>query len=136
MRLQGKVAVITGAGQIPGETIGNGRAAAVLFAREGAKLVLANRSLASLEGTRDLLRTEGFEAECVTADVSKEEECAALVRAAVSKFGRIDILHNNVGIGAGDFDTTKIDRQVWDSVLNVNLTGAMLVSKHVLPIMR
>src|SRR6478672_2619026 len=116
MRLEGKVAVITGAGQTQGESIGNGRAAAVLFAREGAKLVLANRSMASLEGTRDLLRKEGLDAECVTADISNEADCAALVKTAVSKFGRIDILHNNVGIA--------------------NLDGAMLISKHVLPVMR
>src|SRR6478736_1957309 len=100
MRLEGKVAVITGAGQTQGESIGNGRAAALLFAREGAKLVLANRSSASLEGTRDLLRTEGFDAECVTADISNENDCAALVDKARAKFGRIDILHNNVGVGS------------------------------------
>ena len=109
MRLEGKVAVITGAGQQKGESIGNGRAAAVLFAREGAKLVLANRSMASLEGTRGLLRKEGFDAECVVADISNENDCAALVKNAVSKFGRIDILHNNVGIGGIDGDTAKIE---------------------------
>jgi NAD(P)-dependent dehydrogenase (short-subunit alcohol dehydrogenase family) len=136
MRLEGKVAVITGAGQTQGESIGNGRAAAVLFAREGAKLVLANRSMASLEGTRELLRKEGYDAECVTADISNEDDCAALVKAAVSKFGRIDILHNNVGIGNLDGDTVKIDRKAWDHVFNVNLDGAMLISKHALPIMR
>src|SRR4051795_11072783 len=92
MRLQGKVAVITGAGQRQGESIGNGRATAVVFAREGAKLFLANRSMASLEETRDLLRKEGFEPECMVADISKEDDCAALINAAASKFGRIDIL--------------------------------------------
>jgi NAD(P)-dependent dehydrogenase (short-subunit alcohol dehydrogenase family) len=97
MQLEGKIAVITGAGQTQGESIGNGRAAAVLFAREGAKLVLA---MASLGGTRELLRKEGFDAGCVLADISNEDDCAALVRTAVSKFGRIDILHNNVGIGS------------------------------------
>jgi NAD(P)-dependent dehydrogenase (short-subunit alcohol dehydrogenase family) len=136
MRLKGKVAVITGAGQRQGDIIGNGRAAAMLFAREGARLLLANRSMASLEETRELLRKEGFDAECVIADISKEEDCAALVNAAVSKFGRIDILHNNVGIGGRDGDTVKIERRAWDNVFNVNLTGAMLISKHVLPIMR
>src|SRR3979409_2011545 len=92
MRLEGKVAVITGAGQTQGESIGNGRAAAVLFAREGAKLLLANRSIASLEETRDLLRKEGYDAECMIADISNEDDCTALVNAAISKFGRIDIL--------------------------------------------
>jgi NAD(P)-dependent dehydrogenase (short-subunit alcohol dehydrogenase family) len=136
MRLEGKVAVVAGAGQTQGESIGNGRAAAVLFAREGAKLVLANRSSASLEGTRELLRREGFGAECVTADISKEDDCATLVSTAISKFGRIDILHNNVGIGSAEGDTIKIERSAWDNVFNVNLDGAMLISKHVLPIMR
>src|SRR5215213_3569054 len=120
MRLEGKVAVITGAGQRQGETIGNGRAAAVLFAREGAKLVLANRSMASLDDTRNILLKEGFDAECVIADISKEDDCAALVKVAVAKFGRIDILHNNVGIGGLDGDTVKIDRRAWDSTFEVN----------------
>ncbi len=136
MRLKGKVAVITGAGQTQGDGIGNGRAAALLFAREGAKLLLANRGVASLNETRELLRSEGFDAECVTADISNEEDCAGLVKTAVSKFGRIDILHNNVGIGGPDGDTIKIDKRVWDNTINVNLDGAMLISKHVLPIMR
>jgi NAD(P)-dependent dehydrogenase (short-subunit alcohol dehydrogenase family) len=136
MRLEGKVAIITGAGQTRGDSIGNGRAAALLFAREGAKLLLANRSTASLDETLELLRKEGLDAECTKADISKEDDCAALMKIAVSKFGRIDILHNNVGIGAADGDTTKIDRQVWDKMFDVNLNGAMLVSKHVLPIMR
>jgi NAD(P)-dependent dehydrogenase (short-subunit alcohol dehydrogenase family) len=136
MRLQGKVAVITGAGQRQGESIGNGRATAVVFAREGAKLLLANRSMASLEETRDLLRKDGFEAEYMIADISKEDDCAALVNAAVSKFGRIDILHNNAGIAGLDGDTTKIERHTWDNIFNVNLNGAMQISKHALPIMR
>jgi|SRR4051794_3094897 NAD(P)-dependent dehydrogenase (short-subunit alcohol dehydrogenase family) len=136
MQLEGKVAVITGAGQTQGESIGNGRAAAVLFAREGAKLVLANRSIASLDGTRELLLKEGFSAECVAADISKEEDCSALVEVATSKFGRIDILHNNVGIGSAEGDTVKIERSAWDHVFDVNLDGAMLISKHVLPVMR
>ena len=136
MRLEGKVAIITGAGQTRGDSMGNGRAAAFLFAREGAKLLLANRSTSSLDETLQLLRKEGLDAECTKADISNEDDCAALVRTAVSKFGHVDILHNNVGIGVGDGDTTKIDRGVWDKVFDVNLSGAMLISKHVLPLMR
>lgn len=136
MRLKDKVAIITGAGQRQGEGVGNGRATAMLFAREGARLVLANRSIASLEETRDLLRKEGADALCVAADVSKSDECAALVRAVVSKHGRLDILHNNVGIVEPDGDTTRIDSERWTHTLNVNLTGAMHISRHVLPIMR
>src|SRR5260370_3578942 len=134
MRLKGKVAVITSGGERQGDIIGKGRAAAVLFAGEGAKLLLANRSMASLEETRELLRKEGFDAECVIADISKEEDCAALVNAAVSRFGRIDILHNNVGIGGRDGDTVKIARRAWDNDLNVNIMRPNLINKHVLPI--
>ena len=90
----------------------------------------------SLEQTRDLLRKEGFDAECMVADISKEDDCATLVNNAVSKFGRIDILHNNVGIGGRDGDTVNIEKSAWDNIFNVNLDGAMLISKHVLPIMR
>ena len=110
MRLEGKVALITGAGQRRGEGIGNGRAAAFLFAREGAKLLLANRSMPSLEETRELLRKEGYDAECMVADISNEDDCAALVNAAISKFGHIDILHNNVGVGGMEGDTVNIKR--------------------------
>ena len=92
--------------------------------------------MVSLEVTRELLREEGFDAECVVADISKEDDCAALVENAVSKFGRIDILHNNVGIGGRDGDTVNIEKSAWDNIFNVNLDGAMLISKHVLPIMR
>jgi NAD(P)-dependent dehydrogenase (short-subunit alcohol dehydrogenase family) len=136
MRLKGKVAIITGAGQRQGENIGNGRAAAVLFAREGATLVLANRSTGSLEETRELLRKEGLDAECVVADISKEDHCAMLVKTVISKFGRIDILHNNVGVAGPDGDTAKIERSAWDNTFDVNLNGAMQISKHTLPIMR
>ena len=136
MRLEGKVAVVTGAGQRPGEGIGNGRATAILFAREGAKVMLANRSIGSAEETRDLIRTEGFEAECVMADVGNEGDCTRLISSALSKYGRIDIVHNNAGIALPDGDTSKIDRNTWDDSINVNLTGAMQISKHVLPVMR
>ena len=136
MRLKGKAAIVTGAGQREGDGVGNGRATAILFAREGARVLLVNRSMASMEGTRELLLKEGAEAACMTADVSKDDDCVAIVKNAVSKFGRIDILHNNVGIVGADGDTTKIERKTWDETLSVNLTGAMQISKHVLPVMR
>ena len=136
MRLKNKVAIVTGAGQRDGDGVGNGRATAILFAREGARVLLVNRSMASMEGTRDLLRKDGVEADCMTGDVSKDDDCAAIMKNAVSMFGRVDILHNNVGTVGPDGDTTKIDRQTWDDTLSVNLTGAMQISKHVLPVMR
>ncbi len=136
MRLQGKVAIITGAGQTAGEGTGNGRATALTFAREGATLVLANRSLASLEETRRQIEQEGYSANCIMADASKEADCKALMETTVAEFGRIDILHNNVGIVAWEGDTVDVDRDAWANVLDINLTGAMLLSKHVLPVMR
>lgn len=136
MRLQGKVAIVTGAGQRPGEGVGNGRATAMIFARQGAKVFLANRSAGSVEETRDLIRAEGFEAECMAADVSVEADCAQLVRSTLGKFGRLDIVHNNAGIALPDGDTLAIERANWDESIRVNLTGAMQISKHVLPPMR
>jgi NAD(P)-dependent dehydrogenase (short-subunit alcohol dehydrogenase family) len=136
VRLEGKIAIITGAGQRSGEGTGNGRATAILFAREGAKVVLANRSLDSVEATRDLLRREGYEADCVACDVSKEEDCRALIEHTARTHGSIDILHNNVGVAHPDGDSSKIDHEGWQATLNVNLTGAMLITKHAVPIMR
>lgn len=136
MRLARKIAIVTGAGQRAGEGIGNGRATALLFAREGARVVVSNRSIGSAEETRDLIRAEGFEAECAQADVAKEADCVELVRSTLARFGRIDIVHNNAGIATADGDTAAIGREAWDSTLEVNLTGAMQISKHVLPVMR
>jgi NAD(P)-dependent dehydrogenase (short-subunit alcohol dehydrogenase family) len=135
-RLEGKVAIITGAGQRPGEGVGNGRATAVQFAREGAQLVLANRSIENLEGTRSHVEREGFSALCVKCDVSVEDDCRALMDSTRSQYGRIDILHNNVGIGGLEGDTINVQQSMWDNTMSINLRGAMLLSKHVLPVMR
>lgn len=136
MRLKDKVAVVTGAGQAQGEGIGNGRATAITFAREGAQLLLANRSIESLEGTKRALEEEGYSATCLVADISQEEDCRKIAREAVAQFGRIDIVHNNVGIGRLDGDTAKIDLADWRDTMDVNLSGAMLICKHTLPVMR
>lgn len=135
-RLDGKVAIITGAGQTPGETIGNGRATALVFAREGAQLLLVDRRLASAEETAAMVRAEGGVAEAFEADITSEAACAALAAAAVERFGRIDVLHNNVGIGAGDAGPTSLTEDNWHRIMDVNLTGPWLVCKHALPIMR
>jgi len=135
-RLAGKVAVITGAGQTPGETIGNGRATALLFAREGAQLLLVDRRGDSARETVDLVRAEGGVAEAFEADITSETACEAIAAAAVERFGRIDILHNNVGIGAGDAGPTSLTEANWHRIMDVNLTGPWLVCKHVLPVMR
>ena len=135
-RLDGKVAIITGAGQTPGETIGNGRATAMVFAREGAQLLLVDRRLASAEETAAMVRAEGGVAETFEADITSETACAAIATAAVERFGRIDVLHNNVGIGAGDAGPTSLTEENWHRIMDVNLTGPWLVCKHVLPVMR
>lgn len=135
-RLDGKVAIVTGAGQTPGETIGNGRATALLFAREGARVLLVDRDLPSAEESQGLIREKGGEAEVFEADVSRGEDCQAMCAAATHHFGRIDILHNNVGIGAGDRGPVHLKEEVWDQIFDVNLKSMFLTCKHALPVMR
>jgi NAD(P)-dependent dehydrogenase (short-subunit alcohol dehydrogenase family) len=135
-RLAGKTAVVVGAGQTPGDTIGNGRATALLFAREGARLLCVDRLAERAEETAAAIRSEGGEAHAHAADVAREADCAAIVAAALDRFGRIDILHNNVGIGAGDAPVETLGEAAWDRIVAVNLKGMWLTIKHVLPAMR
>jgi NAD(P)-dependent dehydrogenase (short-subunit alcohol dehydrogenase family) len=106
LRLEGKVAVVFGAGQSPGEGLGNGRAAAIRFAREGARVVAANRSIESVEETAAMIRAEGGEAVAVKADVTQEADIVAAIGQAHGRWGSLDVLHNNVGVslGGGDAD--------------------------------
>ena len=136
MRLKDKVAVVVGAGQTPGETIGNGRATAILFAREGARVVLVDSDYDSAVETRALIESEGGTCFAVKADVTRAEDCAGFVRAAVEAYGHIDILHNNVGIGGGDDDILSLTEDAWDRIMSVNLKGMFLTSRSVLPLMR
>ena len=133
-RLQDKVAIITGAGS-RAEGIGNGRAAAILFAREGAKLLLVDRDEQAAQATLDLIRAEGNDAAIHTADVTSSEDCRAMVRAALDRWGRLDILHNNVGIG-GRGTVEEITEEDWERVQRVNVTSMMLTAKHAVPAMR
>lgn len=136
MRLAGKIAIIVGAGQTPGDTLGNGRATALLFARQGARLLLVDRDPASVEETQTLIRREGGSATLVAADIRREDDCLRMAEACLAHYGRIDILHNNVGIGSGDDEATQLCAEAWDNILQVNLRGAFFTCKHVLPIMR
>lgn len=136
MRLEGKVAIVVGAGQTPGETIGNGRATAILFAREGARVMLVDRVLESARETERMIRDEGGESFCFEADITNESECQALAAACTQHWGRIDVLHNNVGIGGGDAGITRLTEEAWDRIFSVNLKGMFLTCKHVLPVMR
>ena len=105
-RLAGKVAIVMGAGQTPGDTIGNGRATALLFAREGARVVAVDRRLESAEETVEQIHDEDGEADALCADATREADVAALIADCVRRYGRIDVLHNNVGIGGGDAGPT------------------------------
>jgi len=135
-RLDGKVAIVAGAGQTPGETIGNGRACALRFAAEGASVMCVDRRIESAEETADQIRIDGGEAVAVAADVTVETECEAFVADCVARFGRVDILHNNVGIGTHDTSPSRMTDEIWDGIMNTNLKGAVFATKHVLPVMR
>lgn len=134
-RLKGKVAVVVGAGTQPGDTIGNGRAISVLFAREGAKLMLVDINLDYAEGTKTIIDKEGGESFTFQADVTKEEDCRKITEKCLEVYGRIDIFVNNVGIGNGDRRIVKLSEEVWDKIFNTNLKGMFFTCKYVLPIM-
>jgi NAD(P)-dependent dehydrogenase (short-subunit alcohol dehydrogenase family) len=136
VRLRGKVAIVVGGGQTSGDTIGNGRATALVFAREGARVLVADCDLASATETARLITQEGGKAAVQRADVTSDADCAALVKACVSRWNRIDVLHNNVGIGSGDAGPTKISDEAWDRIFDVNVKGALHTCRHTLPIMR
>ena len=136
MRLQDKVAIVVGGGQTPGDTIGNGRATALLFAREGAKVVVADRRLASAEETAEAIAKAGGEAVPAEADATDSAACEALVAGCVERFGRLDVLHNNVGIGDGDGSAIRITEAAWDRIFDVNLKSVLLACRHALPVMR
>ena len=133
-RLEGKVAIVTGAGSQLDEGIGNGRAAAVLMAREGARVLLVDRKMEAANATRSIIQREGGEALAFAADVTRTEDCRSMVEAAVSQWGRLDILDNNVGIGGGG-NVVEVEEETWDRVMEVNVKGMMLASKHAIPAM-
>lgn len=135
-RLAGKVAIIVGGGQTPGETIGNGRATAMRFAQEGARVLVVDRRLNSAEETVAMIQAEGGEALACEADVTRAADCQRFVETAIAKFGKLDILHNNVGIGGGDRTAASMTEEVWDRIFNVNLRGIMLSCREALKPMR
>jgi NAD(P)-dependent dehydrogenase (short-subunit alcohol dehydrogenase family) len=132
-RLKDKTAILIGAGQTAGDRIGNGRAMAVLFAREGAKVMLVDRSLDSALETKSMIDKEGGESFAFQADITVEKNCRLVAEKCVEVYGRIDVLVNNVGIGTGDNSVVKVSEEVWDRIMNVNLKGMVLTCKHVLP---
>lgn len=138
MRLENKVALIFGGGQMKGRTIGNGKAVALLYAREGAKVFVVDISQEAADETVAEIRAEGGIAEVLQADITSEDDVIGAVGACYRLCGRIDILHNNVGISiaGGDAPITAITVESFDTIISVNLRGMVLAIKHVLPIMR
>ncbi len=131
--LAGKVALISGGGAA-GDGIGNGRAAAILLARAGVKVLVADRDLALAERTAEMIRAEGGTAIAVASNVTSEAECKALVEASVDRFGRLDYLDNNVGIGSrGSVVDEKPDE--YRRVMQVNVETMFLLSKYAVPAM-
>lgn len=137
MRLQGKTAIIVGAGQTPGETLGNGRAMSLLFAREGAEILCVDRLIDRAEETASMIVAEGGKAAAFAADITKAGDCAAMIEAAKARWDRVDILVNNVGIGGGgDGPAHRLEEAAFDRILAVNLKGTWLSTKAALPLMR
>ncbi len=138
MRLKGKTAIVVGAGQSPGEGMGNGRATVLLFAREGAKVLAVDHRLDSARETAALVTKEGGTCEPFAADVTKEATLEAAIDAAMKLWGRIDVLHNNVGVSlaGGDAPPTEIGEEAFDRVNAINLRGTIMACKHAIPIMR
>jgi len=138
MRLAEKIAIVVGAGQGPGEGMGNGRATTLRFAREGAKILAVDRSLASATETAELVASEGGECVPFAADVTQERTLAEAIGAARERWGRVDILHNNVGvsIAGGDASPLEITEEAFDRICAINLRGTIMACKHVLPLMR
>lgn len=138
LRLEGKVAVVIGAGQSPGEGLGNGRAAAIRFAREGARVLAVNRSIESAVETAEMIRGEGGEAAAFQADISHEADIIGAIRDACERWGSLDVLHNNVGVslGGGDADLMEITEERFDNIYRINLRGTAFACKHALRVMR
>jgi NAD(P)-dependent dehydrogenase (short-subunit alcohol dehydrogenase family) len=138
MRLPDKIAVVFGAGQLPGRDVGNGKAAAVLFAREGAKVLAVDRNEAAAADVVAEILAAGGEAEAFVADVSDESAVTDALARCLSRWGRLDILHNNVGVSAlaGDDVLTDISADAFDRVMAINLRGPVFSCKHAIPIMQ
>ncbi len=137
-RLKGKVAIVTGAGCLPNATdrepIGNGKAAAVLYAEEGARVVAADIRREAADETRKRIEAEGGVCSVFEADVSQARDCNAMAAYCLKTYGRIDILHNNVGImPPKPGGLLELDEENWELVMNVNLKSIFNTSRAVIP---
>ena len=138
MRVKDKIAIVVGAGQSPGAGMGNGRATVLRFAQEGAKVLAVDNNLSSAQETVAMALQSGGECAAFEADVTREATLAAMVEAARQRWGRVDILHYNVGVSLAGGDAVLADftEAAFDRIATINLRGAIMACKHVLPVMR
>ncbi len=134
-RLKDKVAIVVGAGQQQGDNVGNGRAISILFAREGARVMLVDQHLDSAQETKSMIDKEGKESFTFEANIVKEDDCHRIAEKCVDFYGQIDILVNNVGIGEGDRSMVNLSEEIWDKIFDANLKGMFFTCKYVLPVM-
>jgi NAD(P)-dependent dehydrogenase (short-subunit alcohol dehydrogenase family) len=132
-RLAGKVAIVAGAGS-RGPGLGNGKAAAILFAREGAAVLCVDAQLARAEETVGIIKGEGGAATAFAADVTRAADCRAMVAAAVERHGGLDVLHNNVGIESRK-NVLETSEEDWDRVMAVDLKSMLLATQAAIPVM-
>ncbi|MBV8425745.1 MAG: SDR family oxidoreductase [Hyphomicrobiales bacterium] len=138
MRLRDKVAIVLGAGQSPGKGLGNGRATVLRFVQEGARVLAVDNNLSSAEETVAMARHSAGECVAFRADVAMESNLADMVEATRRRWGRVDVLHYNVGvsIAGGDAPIEEITEAAFDHIATLNLRGAIMACKQVLPLMR
>jgi NAD(P)-dependent dehydrogenase (short-subunit alcohol dehydrogenase family) len=132
-RLKDKVAIVTGAGS-RGPGIGNGKAAAILFAREGAKVLCVDAELSRAEETVEAITAEGNAAQALAADVTRAAHCSAMVQEALARWGGLDILHNNVGVESR-LDLMETTEEEWDRVMAIDLKSMLLATQAAMPAM-
>jgi 3-oxoacyl-[acyl-carrier protein] reductase len=130
MKLSGKVAIVTGSGS------GMGQASALLFAQEGAKVVVADIDGKAARQTVQLIKKKGGEAVAVKADVSKASDAEKMIKTAVNSFGRLDILFNNAGYPMVPTPVENVEEDLWDKIMAVNVKGIFLAVKYAVPVMR
>ncbi len=133
-RLEGKVAIVTGAGSMPGPGVATGRATAIVLAREGARVLLADIRPDRVEETQSIIASEGGTASVFVGDMTKAADCEAMVRAAVTAFGTLDVLVNNIAVALPG-DVTSTSEADWDRVLDASLRTTFLASKYAVPVM-
>ena len=132
-RLEGKVAIVTGAGATgSGEFVGIGQAISLLFARQGAKVLLVDRDEKNAEVTLGQIKEEGGDATVCVGDVTDIDSCEAMTESAIRAYGKVNVLVNNVGI-SGPGLVTDVEEEFWDTVMDVNLKSVMLTSKFAIP---